>query len=202
MRNTVYLVGAGGHARSVINILKLNGIKIRGIYDDNYNIGEVVNGYRMAGALGDIKIDDKLVLAVGDNNKRELLFGKFFNMILKDNLTHASAIIEKNTEFGFSNLLFAGVYVNSNSKIGNNNILNTKSVIEHEVVIGSHNHISVGSILCGRVKVGNNCFIGAGAVVIDKLRIADRVTVGANSVVINDIGEPGTYVGNPAKKVK
>ncbi len=202
MRKSVYLVGAGGHARSAINILELNGIAIRGVYDDDYNKGEVINGYRMAGVLSDIKADDALALGVGDNNNRERLFNKFFDQILKDNFKHASSIIEKNTKFGFSNLLFAGSYVNSNSKIGDNNILNTKSVVEHEVVIGSHNHISVGSILCGRVKVGNNCFIGAGAVVIDSINITDNVIVGANSVVVKDIPEPGVYVGNPARKVK
>jgi len=44
--------------------------------------------------------------------------------------------------------------------------------------------------------------IGAGAVVTDKISICDNVIIGAGSVVIRDIEDAGTYVGNPAKRIK
>jgi sugar O-acyltransferase (sialic acid O-acetyltransferase NeuD family) len=202
MLEEVYLVGAGGHVRSLINILDLNGFKICGIYDDNFKNDEEINSYRLVGKLENIEADNKLILAVGGNKKRELLFYKYYNHIIKKRIVHPSAIIEENVKLGRGNQVFAGVYINTNAKIGDNNILNTKSIIEHEVVIGNHNHISVGTILCGRVRIGNNCFIGAGAVIIDKVLICDAVIVGANSVVVKDIVEPGTYVGNPVRKIK
>ena len=62
--------------------------------------------------------------------------------------------------------------------------------------------MAVGAILCGRTVIGNRCMIGAGAVVIDQIKICDDVTVGANAVVVKDITVPGTYVGNPARKIK
>jgi len=37
---------------------------------------------------------------------------------------------------------------------------------------------------------------------MDKLSICDNTIVGAGSVVIRDINDPGTYVGNPARRIK
>jgi UDP-N-acetylbacillosamine N-acetyltransferase len=198
----IYLIGAGGHTRSLINLLELNGLKIIGIYDDNFIIGEVINGYSVLGTLSEVKKENTLVLAVGDNCKREQLFKEYYKYLYKDTIIHPSSIIEKRVEMGCCNQVFAGAYINSNVKLGDNNIINTKCVLEHEVVLGSHNHISVGAVLCGRTKIGDRCFIGAGAVVIDKLHICDDVIVGAGSVVIKDINVPGTYVGSPAREAK
>jgi len=202
IRNNLYLVGAGGHARSLLNLAELSGLKITGIYENNFTDGEQVNHCNITGTLSDIKKDDILILAIGDNVKREYIFQKHRAQIYEDGLIHPSALLEARVTMGCSNQVFAEVYLNSNVETGENNIINTKSVLEHEVVIGSHNHISVGAVVCGRTKIGDRCFIGAGAIVIDKLSICDDVIIGAGSVVINDIDTAGTYVGNPARKIK
>ena len=54
----------------------------------------------------------------------------------------------------------------------------------------------------GRVSLGDRCFVSAGAVIIDKVTICDDVIIGAGTIVIKDITEKGTYVGNPARKIK
>lgn len=36
---------------------------------------------------------------------------------------------------------------------------------------------------------------------IMKITICNFVTIGAGAVVVKDITEPGTYVGNPIKKI-
>ncbi len=200
----LHIIGAGGHSRSFINLLEINNYSILGIYDEGYdsNVKEIINGYEIKGGINAIPREYILALAIGDNFKREDFFLRYKNQILNENIIHPKATIEKNTEVGCYNQIFSNIYINSNAKIGVNNILNTGSIIEHEVNIGNHNHISVNSVLCGRVKIGNRCFVGAGAVIIDKIKICDDVVVGANSVVIKDISSPGTYVGNPARRVK
>jgi len=202
MKNGIYLIGAGGHARSLINTLELCSFKIDGIYDDNFRSDEEVNSYALTGKVKDIMPEDTLVLAVGDSVKRSALFSKYQKQICKKNIIHPSAIIEKRAIIGRSNQILARTYINSNVTMGDNNILNTGSILEHEAIVGSHNHISVGTVICGRVKVSDRCFIGAGAVIIDKAKICDDVIIGANSVVIGDIDRPGTYAGNPARRIK
>jgi len=202
IRNNLYLVGAGSHARSLLNLAELSGLKIAGIYENSFAAGEQVNHCDIIGTFSDIKKDDILILAVGNNIKREDIFTEYRTQIYEEGLIHPSAVLEPRVTMGCSNQVFAGVYLNSNVKTGDNNIINTKSVLEHEVVIGNHNHISVGAMICGRTKIGNRCFIGAGAIVIDKLSICNDVVIGAGSVVTKNINSPGTYVGNPARKIK
>jgi len=50
-------------------------------------------------------------------------------------------------------------------------------------------------------KVGNNVSIGSNATILP-VEICDNVVIGAGSVVTKNIVQSGTYVGNPAKKIK
>ena len=43
--------------------------------------------------------------------------------------------------------------------------------------------------------------IGANSTIIDKISICSDVIIGAGSLVICNINIPGTYVGNPVRKV-
>lgn len=202
---SISIIGAGSHTRSSINLLKQyysnNQMKI---YDDSFNpnILEKIDKIELIGLIEDIDIDSMIFLSIGDNTLRELYFKKFKNIMLLKNLKRTTAVVEDNVEMGSSNQIFTNSYINSYVRVGDNNIINTSSIIEHETKIGSHNHISIGAKICGRVEIGSACLIGAGAVIIDKVSICDSVIVGAGSVVINDIVESGTYVGNPARKVK
>jgi sugar O-acyltransferase (sialic acid O-acetyltransferase NeuD family) len=204
MTKEIYLIGAGGHARSLLNLLELNHFQIAGVFDENYSPGkpERISGYPLIGRPGDSDGDKILVLAIGDNHSRARALMEYHDRVEPDNIVHPSAIIENRVSLGKYNQVFARTYFNNAIEIGDNNIINTGCILEHEVRVGSHNHLSVGSILCGRVTVGDRCFIGAGSVIIDKVKVCSGVIVGANSVVIRDIAEPGTYVGCPVRKVK
>lgn len=200
----IALIGAGGHTRSLLNIIETAGYRITGIYDESFQAGkeEYIRGYKISGGPGDIPADCRLVVSKGDNYERARLFMSLRPRILRENLVHPSAVIEKHAVIHESNQIFARAYINSHAHIGENNILNTGSIIEHEAVIGNHNHVAVGAILCGRAAVGNFCFIGAGVVIIDKVSVADNVVIGANAVVTENITLPGTYAGVPARRLK
>ena len=49
--------------------------------------------------------------------------------------------------------------------------------------------------------IGNHVSIGSNATILP-VSICDHVVIGAGAVVTKDISEPGTYVGNPARKLK
>lgn len=48
--------------------------------------------------------------------------------------------------------------------------------------------------------LGNHVCIGSNATILP-VRICDHVVIGAGAVVTKDILEPGTYAGNPAKRL-
>ena len=51
-----------------------------------------------------------------------------------------------------------------------------------------------------QTSIGNQVSIGSNATILP-IRICDNVVIGAGAVVARDVVEPGTYVGNPAKKI-
>jgi len=201
----ISIIGAGGHTRSSINLLKYNFEKSSlSIFDDSYdcNTKEYINNIELIGEISMISVESLVFLSIGDNNKREYYYNMFKNQIIKENLFHKSSYFEDSISIGIANQIFANVYINSCVKIGDDNILNTSSILEHESVIGNHNHISVGTKICGRVNIGNRCLIGSGAVINDKVSICNDVIIGSGAVVTKDIIETGTYVGVPARRIK
>lgn len=52
-----------------------------------------------------------------------------------------------------------------------------------------------------RTRIGNRVYIGSNATILP-VAICDDVVIGAGSVVTRDITEPGTYAGNPARKLR
>ena len=196
----VALIGAGGHARSVIAILNKNQFSVVGIYDADTSQTADVFGIPILGTHDEIPASVNLVLAVGDNEKRMALFEKFRPQIFAGNVFHPSAVSEEHVKCGVANIIGAKAYLNNGVEIGDNNLINTSAILEHEVFIGSHNHISVGSMLLGRAKMGSRCFLGAGAIVRNGVKVCDDVVIGANSYVSEDILEAGIYVGSPARK--
>jgi len=198
----IVIAGAGSHARAVINLLDDLKYDIKCIYDDSYdpNIVENILNIPLLGKIDDIGEETSVVIAIGDNRKRS----EFVKLlpIYNVNLQHHLAYCSRFSTLGKGNQIFQFSSIHSQVSIGDFNIINTSSIIEHEVTIGNFNHISIGAKIAGRSHLGNYCFIGAGATVIDKIKICNNVIIGANSLVVNDIVEPGTYVGNPVRKIK
>lgn len=116
--------------------------------------------------------------------------------------------------------------------LGDNVFVGPFVEIQNDVRIGEHTRIQSHSFICSNVEIGHNCFIGHGVMftndkfinrklskdflpttignkvyigsnaTILPVSICDDVVIGAGAVVTRDITEPGTYVGNPARKLK
>jgi acetyltransferase-like isoleucine patch superfamily enzyme len=54
--------------------------------------------------------------------------------------------------------------------------------------------------LWGSTVISNHVSIGSNATILP-VRICEHVVIGAGAVVTKDITKPGTYIGNPAKKL-
>ena len=203
--NSICIIGAGGHTRSLIALIRrATKYDIHSIYDTSQSSSknEKILGIPVLNSFLPALNETQYVISSGFPKVRENLYKTYVKNALKDNIIDPSVLILSSFEVGTANHLFAGVIINSEVEIGDNNLLNTGCIIEHESFLGSHNHISVGSKICGRVKIGSNCFIGAGATIINNISICDDVVVGAGAVVVNNITEPGMWAGIPAKLQK
>jgi len=204
----IVVIGAGGHARSVCDILLQQGMhEIIGLVDpiaqegffdipllgDDCLLVPIIGEQKAQGAfvaLGSNKIRKKLMLQV------EELGYEIISAISPYSVISRFATIGKGT------VVMPGAIVNANAVIGQGCILNTNCSIDHDDVIGDYCHIAPGATICGTVVVGESSFIGAGARIIDKIAIGDKVMLGAGAVAIRNIPSDCTAVGVPAKVIK
>ncbi len=198
--NSVAIIGAGGHTRTLINILELVSIKLIGIYDESVRSdGEKIVGYPVF-KLSELPPEVKVIISKGDVEGKLKYLNLYFDRLFDHNIIHPNANIETKN-IGTANQISSNSYLTPTSRIGNHNIIYSGTMVEHEASIGNNTIITVNVSICGRVKIGDNCFIGAGAVVLPNISICDNVVLGAGAVVTKNIDTPGTYVGIPAKKL-
>lgn len=209
MKRPLILVGGGGHCKSVIEAAVEAGYIIGGILEVPSLLGTEVLDYKVTGTDDDIPAlapNHDFVITVGsisDCSLRHLLAkriekagGCFATIIAPTATVSRYATVEPGS------VVLHHATINAGATIGSNCIINTGAIVEHECSIGDFTHISTAAVANGDCHVGKNCFIGSNAVVVNGLTIVDNTVVGAGSVVISSITEPGTYVGNPAKKIK
>jgi UDP-N-acetylbacillosamine N-acetyltransferase len=198
----LYILGCGGHARSIADTYLLSYPGEQVIFvDSNAKKGEHILGFELIEKLPEELTGAPLIIALGDNTQRRLLFQEhqgrnIISVASRRNYISPFATIGRGSFIG--NLCHIG----PEAVIGDNTIINTAAVIEHGVSVGKHTHIAPNVAISGNATIGNQVFIGVGATVIDKVSICDDVIIGAGSVVITSIIEPGTYVGCPARKIK
>ncbi len=208
IKKEIVLIGAGGHARVIIDTAECLGFNISSIIDIGYKgKKETIIGYPVIGnisVLSSYNIDKiEVFIAIGDNKIRTEYFKIIKNMGFNiPVLIHPTAILSNYVSINEGVFVNAGSIINALSEIGKNTIINTGSIIDHEVKIGKNTHICPGVKIAGRVSIGNNTFIGTGTTIIDKIRIGDNVIIGAGSVVIKDVKSNSKVAGVPARELK
>ncbi|OUO70293.1 acetyltransferase [Thomasclavelia spiroformis] len=194
----VIIVGAGGHAKVIADIIRLNGDKVIGYLDDSNSL--TLSGYNIIGTTNDIgKKDCWYFVAIGNNILREKLMSKetkWYTAI------HPTAIIGEDVVIEDGTCIMANVVINSGSKIGKGVIINTASTVDHDCNISDYVHIAPGVHISGTVTVSKNTWVGVGSIISNNIKICSGCMIGAGAVVVKDIREKGTYVGVPAKKIK
>lgn len=97
----IAVIGAGGHARSSINLL-INYLGNKSniyIYDDSFaNNIETINLIPLIGGINDIKSNQDVFLSIGNNNLRKKYFFKFKDQIIKSNIIHDKSLQENDVK--------------------------------------------------------------------------------------------------------
>lgn len=205
----LFLYGASGHAKVVIDILeKSQGARILGLVDDNPDLLNTrLMGYSVV-CTGEnlesfFKAGENFIVSVGNSSLRrsiaQSLSGRGYFPLTA---VHPEACIGRNVTLSLGTVAMAGVIVNTDTIIGCHCILNTASSVDHDCRIGNYSHIAPGATICGGVAIGEGCFIGAGAVILPGITIGTRSTVGAGATVTRNLPSGVTAVGTPARIIK
>ncbi len=205
MNNYVVVVGAGGHAKVVVDTLRLLGDNIVALLDTNKDLrGAFLMGHRIIG--GDDMLDEitreGVLTAIGVSSIaiRRRLFSMTHEKGFRNlSLIHPSAVRSRTAELAEGCQLMAGSVVQTGARIGVNAIVNTRASVDHDCVVCDHAHIGPGAVLAQNARVGAETLIGSGAIVLPGVKVGDRCVVGAGTVVVGDVPDDTRVVGNPAQ---
>ncbi len=206
----IAIIGAGGHGRVVLDILKNNHqFDVAGFLDNNSALQHnQIDGIEV---LGDISLISEFkqlnigaaVIAIGDNRTRQAFAETLQSAgICLVSAIHPSANIADTASIGKNVVIAAGSTICTHVRIDDSAILNTGCIIDHESQILRAAHICPGVRIAGHVTVKPGAFVGIGATIIQGVTIGNSSVVGAGAVVLEDVPAHATVVGVPARIVK
>lgn len=203
MGKSVIIIGAGGHAKVIADIILNSGDKVVGFLDDKLKKNEYVLGLPILGKIDNLSEYNEhfVVIGIGSNYIRKKISEKFPD-IKYYTAIHPTATIGLNVTIGEGTVIMGNAVINTSSNVGRHCIINTGSLIEHDNTLEDYVHISPNATLGGTVFVGALTHIGLGASVRNNIFITGNCVIGVGSVVVDSIKEKGIYMGIPAKKFK
>ncbi|KEQ13076.1 acetyltransferase [Endozoicomonas numazuensis] len=209
MKNTLLILGAGGHAKVVADCALTTGLWQSVCFlDDRFPMLKKVGCWPVIGCVSDMEtfVDQfpSMALGVGVNYdalrlqwlERGLKAGAQFPAVI-----HPASVISSFASVGQGAVVFAGVVVNVATVIGRACILNTNSTVDHDCHVDDGSHISPGASLAGGVSIGKAVWVGMGSQIIQGVSIGSGAIVGAGAVVLDDVAENTIVVGVPAKLI-
>ena len=203
----VVIVGAGGHAKVCIELLRVAGETVA------YCIGGDDSGEACLGVpvlQGDAHLArlrelgfERAFIAIGSNALRERLSHSVHALGYRIvNAISPGAAVSPSARLGQGVAIMAGAVINADSHIGDLAIVNTCASVDHDGWIGTAVHIAPHCGLAGNVTVGTRTFLGIGCKVIPGIRIGDDVMAGAGSVIVSDVLDKSRIAGVPARNLK
>jgi acetyltransferase-like isoleucine patch superfamily enzyme len=201
--NELHLVGYGGLGKEIEFLIQSKFPKIKIIPYDDYSQQKGVNKIEK---LKEISVPVDCIIAIGDPYDREKVYNticnnkfiKFPNIILSnfENYNYS-----KNNTIGKGNLIMPQSIIGFNSRVGDFNLFGVNSGIGHDVNIGNFNFFGPSCFLAGNVRVENNCKFSFGTFVLQKVSITSSINTMPYTTIYKNIKTPGTYYGNPSKKI-
>ncbi|MFM5968339.1 MAG: acetyltransferase [Micrococcales bacterium] len=200
------MVGAGGHARVLQELLAEAGIALSGYVapaGDSLLHGDLARFDESALTDGTLASDQYLLVngigSAGATTVRAQVFAKlksagfsFLQLEAQSAHVSASAVLSEGVQ------VMHRAVVHTDAFVDDNTIINTGAIVEHHNRIGANCHIAIGATLSGQVTVGAGTHIGANATVIQGVKIGENCIIGAGAVVLSDVPDNHTAVGVPA----
>ncbi len=191
----VAIVGAGGFAREVSSYLDC---EVQFYVDDQFaqpslNIQQ----------LSSLDVEEyKVLIAIGDSKLRSDILTRIPSGAVFHSLIHERAYVGSNVILGEGAIVCPGAVITTNVKVGAHAQMHVNSIVGHDCEIGEFATISPGAVISGTNKIEDRVYFGSNSTSKQGIKITSDVVVGLNAGVVSDIGEPGVYVGTPAKKLK
>lgn len=199
--NKIVLLGAGGHASVLLDILYRKHIQVSLIVASDVPAPRTI--FNNISVISDDDFihhyqptDVSLVNGIGmlpHSTARMRIYNHYTALgYTFQSVISPQAIISPFAKLSAGVQILPGAIVQAGSSIDENSIINSRAVIEHDDNIGQHNHIAPAAVLCGGVNTQENVYIGAGAVVIQNIKVGANSIIGAGAVIKKNIAPQST----------
>ena len=197
MRRRILIYGAGGHAKTVISLLRLADWDISGIIDDGVDAGVEVSGIPVQLRADGIDAVVNAVGGIGNYAVRWKIFERLQKLDFSfPTLIHPTAFVEDTVTLADGIQVLAQSYVSSETTVGFGTLINAGVIISHDGQIGKCVNLSPGALLAGQVTVEDFAQIGMGVTVNLGVRVGTRARVGNSATVKADVPADGrVYAG-------
>jgi UDP-perosamine 4-acetyltransferase len=196
------ILGAGGHARPVIEALRATGVEPAGLLDDAAS-GDLL-GVKVLGPIGSLAARRapglSAVIAIGDNATRARL-GEMCRAldIALPAVIHPAALISPSARIAEGVQVMARAVIGPEAALGALSLVNTGAIVEHDCAVGGAAHLGPGVVLCGGVRVGARVLLGAGVVARPGIAIGDDAVVAPGAALAADVPAGARMGGVPAR---
>jgi len=176
------LVGAGGHAKAIVEAIEAAGGSLRGYVDPC--AAAWLDRPRYA-ADGDAPATGGAAIGVGGIDpdalaRRLALLERYAARgFALPPVVHPAATVSRTAALGAGVVVLAGAVVQPDGVIGDGAIVNSRALVEHDCRIGRGAHVAPGAIVLGGCTVGECAMVGAGSVVLPGSEVPERATVRA-----------------------
>jgi sugar O-acyltransferase (sialic acid O-acetyltransferase NeuD family) len=202
--DSILILGAGGHAKVVLDALLRQGLRREGVEvaDD----GVALQGREFLGAPVRALaacLARRFHVAIGAAVARERAFGRLRGQgRVALSVLHTAASISPLAVLGEGVFVAAQAVVGPAAQLGEGVIVNHGAVVDHDCVVGAFSHIAPNATLGGGVTIGRRVLVGAGATLLPGVRVGDDTIIGAGALVARSIDGGGTWIGVPAVRMK
>lgn len=206
MKQSLVLIGGGGHCRACIDVLEAGGAyAIVGVLDLQENAGSTVSGYPVLGTdelLPKLAAEGHAFLItlgqIRSADRRLVLYERLKGLGARlASVVSPLAYVSARASMGEGTIVMHHAVINAGAAVGANCIINTKALIEHDASVGDHTHVSTGAILNGGARLGARGFLGSHATVHQEVAVGDDCIVAAAACVRKSWAGPGILRGEP-----
>lgn len=202
------IVGGGGHARVVLETVRLEGREPSGVLDDSETPAACACDSAPAriGPLSELEEraqkGESFIIAIGAIWLRRQIIDALrraeVDAHAASTVIHPSAIVSPEASLGPGVFVGPGAVVNPGAQVGAHAILNSGCIVEHDAQVEDNAHIAPGAVLGGGARIGQDALIGLGARVLPGLRVGSGSVVGGGGVVVKEVPVGRRVMGVPA----
>ena len=202
----LFLYGAGGFARDIINLNKIEQqFEIVGIIDD-YKKGKIyeIPIYSFNEMEENFNKDQlSILITLGDPNIKKKVYEELkYNKKIKLASYISKEVLILNSKIGNGVIIYPNTIISSDCQIKNNVLIGANTSIGHDCLIGDFVSITFNCAIGGNTKIGKLSYIGSNSVLRDEIKIGKNCIIGMGSIITEDLENKKLYYNKQEKIIK